>query len=74
MNMRDRKVISTYTDERLDADISRYSKSITNLTNRRKSHLVTLKISVNKKLQALLDEKQSRLLIAGNRVETPTGV
>ena len=64
--MRCRKVISTYTDQRLDADISRYSKSITNLTNRKNSHLVTLKISVNKKLQALLDEKQSRMLIAAN--------
>ena len=66
MNMRCRKVISTYTTQRLDADIIRYSKSITNLTNRKNSHLVTLKISVNKKLQALLDEKQSRLLIAAN--------
>ena len=59
MNKITRNHISTYSNEKLESDINKYYNSLS-IAGR---NLRQLRSSINKKLQALIDEKQKRLLI-----------
>ena len=60
MNKATRNHIATYTDEKLEEDINRYYLSLSN-TGR---NIRQVRISINKKINALLDEKQGRMIRA----------
>ena len=59
MNTVTRNHISTFSNEKLEADINHYYVSLSNAGR----NLRQTRSSINKKLQALIDEKQNRMLV-----------
>jgi hypothetical protein len=60
MNNKKRMEMMDLTDIELEKSINKYSKSADYLSKTK--YMKTTKISVGKKLQALVDEKQSRMI------------